>query len=55
MLWFGDIVSLYAVAATPLYFMRDYSLRRLAATAIACLVAPAGSAAPARQNAYCAG
>lgn len=40
LLWFGDIVSLYAVAAVPLYWLRRWSLRRLAVAASVCLTAP---------------
>lgn len=40
LLWFGDIVSLYAVAAVPLYWMRSWSTRRLAVAASVCLSAP---------------
>ena len=40
LLWFGDIVSMYAVAAIPLYWMRDWPVRRLVVTASVCLAAP---------------
>jgi uncharacterized protein len=40
LLWFGDIVSLYAVSAVPLYWMRRWSTRRLAVAAGVCLIAP---------------
>ena len=40
LLWFGDIVSLYAVAAAPLWFVHRWPSSRLLRLAIACLVAP---------------
>lgn len=40
LVWFGDIMSLYAVAAIPLYWMRNASPRRLAAGALICLTMP---------------
>lgn len=40
LVWFGDIISLYAVSAVPLYWMRGWSIRRLAVAATVCLTAP---------------
>lgn len=39
-LWFGDIISLYALASVPLWWVRRWAPRRLFALAIACLVTP---------------
>lgn len=43
LVWFGDILSLYAVAAVPLLAVRQWEPRRLALLASGCLVAPIGS------------
>lgn len=40
LLWFGDIVSLYAVAAIPLWFVHRLSTPKLLRLAVACLLAP---------------
>ena len=40
LVWFGDIVSLYAVAAIPLWFVHRWSTPRLLRLAAACLLAP---------------
>ena len=40
-LWFGDIVSLYAVTGLALLWVRQWPARRLALAAGACLAAPA--------------
>ena len=40
LLWFGDIISLYAVAAIPLYWLRRWPTRRLTLAASACLMLP---------------
>ncbi|MEM7156816.1 MAG: DUF418 domain-containing protein [Myxococcota bacterium] len=40
LLWFGDIISLYAVAALPLYWLRRWPTRRLAIAALVCLALP---------------
>ncbi len=44
-LWFGDILSLYAVAAIPLLAMRRWSNRRLAIAVLVLLLAPVGTGA----------
>jgi len=40
LLWFGDIISLYAVAATPLWFVHRWTTPKLLRLAIGCLLAP---------------
>ena len=40
LLWFGDIVSLYAVAAIPLWFVHRLPTPRLLRLALGCLLAP---------------
>lgn len=40
LLWFGDIVSLYAVAAIPLWFVHRMPTPRLLRLAVGCLLAP---------------
>ncbi|MCX4246547.1 DUF418 domain-containing protein [Paraliomyxa miuraensis] len=40
LLWFGDIIALYAVAAVPLLWWHRWSARRLVIAATACLMAP---------------
>lgn len=42
LVWFGDILSLYAVAAVPLLAVRRWSPRRLVLLACGCLAAPVG-------------
>lgn len=39
-IWFGDIVSLYAVTGVTLLLVGNWDARRLALTALACLTAP---------------